>query len=85
VIKSAEIDEIEIVKHQLVPKHEILSDEEKRAILQKFEATENNLPKITVSDPVVQMIEAKPGNVIKITRKSPTAGEAFYYRLVVEK
>jgi len=79
------IASVEIIKHELVPKHEILSAKEKEAVLTRFNATENHLPKISISDPVIEMIGAKLGNVIRVTRKSPTAGEAVYYRIVVEK
>jgi DNA-directed RNA polymerase subunit H len=67
-----------------VPKHEILTENEKKEVLEKFKVTENQLPKITASDPVVELIGASPGNVVKITRKSKTAGQAVYYRLVVK-
>jgi len=79
------IESVEIIKHELVPKHEILSDDEKDDVLSMFKVTDKQLPKILISDPVVEMIGAKPGNVLRITRKSPTAGEAVYYRIVVEK
>ena len=79
------IESIETIKHELVPKHEILSDDEKNVVLSMFKVTDKQLPKILISDPVVEMIGAKPGNVLRITRKSPTAGEAVYYRIVVEK
>jgi DNA-directed RNA polymerase subunit H len=42
------------------------------------------LPKIKTSDVVVKQIDAKPGDVIKIIRKSLTAGKAVSYRLVIE-
>ncbi len=68
----------------MVPKHEILSDREKKEVLEKFGVTEVQLPQISVSDPVIEIIGASPGQVVKITRKSQTAGEALYYRLVVK-
>ena len=75
---------VEITIHELVPRHEILKEEEKKKVLQKFGVTENELPQIRVSDPVLETAGAKPGQMVKITRKSQTAGEAIYYRLVVK-
>jgi len=71
--------------NELVPKHEILSEEEKQKLLEKFNISLKQLPKILVTDPCAKALGAKPGDVIKITRKSPTAGEYYYYRVVVEK
>lgn len=84
-VDSWVIASVEIVKHEMVPKHEILTEKEKKDVLEKFEVTEEQLPRILISDPVVEMIGAKPGNVLRITRESQTAGEAVYYRIVVEK
>ncbi len=74
-----------ITEHQLVPKHEILSEQEKRALLERFGITEDKLPRIFVTDPVIAHIKAKVGDVLKITRTSPTAGRSIYYRIVVEE
>ena len=79
------ITSVEITKHELVPKHEILSEGEKQEVLDTYDATGSQLPKIHITDPVIELIGAKSGNVIRITRKSPTAGTAVYYRIVVEK
>ena len=71
--------------NELVPKHEVLSEEEKQKLLEKYNITLKQLPKILVSDPCVKTLGAKLGDVIKITRKSPTAGKYYYYRVVVER
>lgn len=74
-----------ILEHELVPKHIILSEEEKEELMKKYGITKpKQLPRILSTDPVIRAINAKPGDVVKIIRKSPTAGESIYYRLVVE-
>ena len=73
-----------VLEHELVPKHEILSEEEKKELLKKYNITEKQLPKILASDPVVKAIGAKPGDVIRIIRNSHVAGRSVYYRIVVE-
>jgi len=72
-----------ILEHELVPKHEVLEKKETNELLKKLGITVNNLPKILREDPVVKTIKAKPGDILKITRKSPTLGESIYYRLVI--
>ncbi|MBI4175934.1 MAG: DNA-directed RNA polymerase subunit H [Candidatus Aenigmarchaeota archaeon] len=73
----------DILAHELVPKHEILSKKEKEELLARLGSREEHLPKIYESDPVIKVIKAKPKDVIKITRKSQTSGEAVYYRIVL--
>ena len=72
------------MEHTLVPEFRVLSDEEKKEILEKLDTTEDRLPKIFDFDPVVQKIGAKPGNMLEIKRTSEVAGESVYYRIVVE-
>jgi len=69
--------------HQLVPKHEVLTQEEKKEVLEMFGVEKEQLPKILDSDPACKEIGAKKGDVIRILRKSETAGESVYYRVVV--
>jgi DNA-directed RNA polymerase subunit H len=73
-----------VTDHILVPEHEILSKEESQKILKEYNVELYQLPKILVTDPCAKMLGAKPGNIIKITRKSKTAGKAVAYRVVVE-
>jgi len=71
-----------ILKHELVPEHTILSAEEKQELFKLHKIKVNNLPKMLTNEAVVKAIGAKEGDVIKIVRKSPTAGIAVYYRSV---
>jgi DNA-directed RNA polymerase subunit H len=72
-----------INKHILMPEHIKLSDKEKAAVLEKYNATLKELPKIMKSDPAIVNLNAKPGDVIKIIRESSTAGKSVFYRGVV--
>ncbi len=74
-----------ILKHRFLPKHEILSEEEAEKILKKYNVSKRQLPKIRLKDPVIKVIGAKEGDLIKITRKSPTSKESPYYRVVVDE
>jgi DNA-directed RNA polymerase subunit H len=82
--KENQKQQFEILNHELVPNHEIISEEEKKQLFKKYCITPDQLPKILNIDPVCLSIGAKPGQIIKITRKSTTAKEAIIYRLVVE-
>lgn len=73
-----------LLDHESVPKHEIMSEGELKSVLSKYSIEKEQLPKIKVQDPVSKEIGAAVGDVVKITRKSQTAGEAEYYRLVIE-
>lgn len=75
---------IDIQRHELVPKHIVLNEQEKEAALKKYSITSKQLPRILLSDMAVKMLNAKQGDVIKIIRKSPTAGESIYYRVVAK-
>ena len=77
--------EYSVLKHELVPKHTILNDEEKKELFGRFSIKPNQLPRILTTDPVVKEIGAKEGDVLKIDRKSPVSGSTTYYRIVSKK
>ncbi len=76
------IESVDILTHRMVPGHEVISGEEKKRTLEGLNAEKEQLPKILVSDAVVKKINAKPGDIIRITRDSVTAGKSVYYRIV---
>ncbi len=74
---------IDITKHVLVPKHILVSAAEKKKITDTLKLSGKELPKILKTDPALKSVKAKDGDVIKITRISPTAGEIIFYRRVI--
>jgi DNA-directed RNA polymerase subunit H len=74
----------DIFEHALVPMHEILSEKEKEQLLAQYKVQPYQMPQIKSTDPAVKAIGAKPGDILRIIRKSSTAGEHIAYRYVVE-
>jgi len=71
-------------KHIFIPKHSQLSDSQKEKLLEKYNISEKELPRILKTDSAIISLNSKPGDVIKIIRKSETATEAVFYRVVVD-
>ena len=78
-------EEIKIADNVLVPKHQVLTPDETKLVLDKYKISINQLPKISEDDVVVKEIGANVGDVIRISRNSVTAGTSDYYRLVVRE
>lgn len=74
---------IDKTEHVLVPKHELMTDDEKKELLKVYNIKDKDLPKIISSDPIARYYGAKKGQIFKITRQSETCGESIYYRIVV--
>ena len=72
-------------KHVLVPEHKNLNDKEKVALLEKYNISPHNLPRILQNDKAISNLKLKDGDVIKIMRDSPTAGIIEFYRVVINE
>ena len=74
-----------ILEHNYVPEHIIISEEEKQQLyIEKNISTPKELPEISRFDPVALTIGIKPGQVCKITRNSRTAIDSIYYRICIQ-
>ena len=71
-----------ITKHILVPKHTILSKEEEDQLLENYNTTKGQLPKLLRTDPIARYYNMQLGQICKIMRKSPSTGDTAYYRVV---
>ncbi len=75
---------IDVFQHELVPKHEVLPKREAEELLERLHIRPHQLPYLRADDPAARQVGAKPWDVVKITRLSPTAGEVVVYRYVIE-
>jgi len=78
-----------VTDHFMVPEHVVLDPKEAESVLKQYKITRDQLPKIKQSDPCLRALEAKgdntdPGRIVKIRRKSDTAGEVIAYRVIIE-
>ena len=72
----------DVTKHVLVPKHSKLSDKETKELFEKYAIELQNLPRVHKNDPAIQHLDVKEGDIVKVSRDSPTAGEISFYRRV---
>jgi DNA-directed RNA polymerase subunit H len=72
-----------IFDHDFVSKHELLTPEEKEEILQKYKMQPYQLPRINAHDPAIIAVGGKPGDIVRVIRKSQTAGKYVSYRYIV--
>ncbi len=73
-----------VLKHEMVPEHVVISDQEVQNLLTRYNIELRQLPKILVTDAACKEIGAKKDDVIKIVRRSLTADEAVSFRLVID-
>ena len=71
-----------ILKHTLVPKHTILTDDEKELFMKKYNILDNSqIPDISYFSPVSIVIGLRPNDVVKIERASRTSITSDFYRI----
>jgi DNA-directed RNA polymerase subunit H len=80
MVKKKKID---VLLHELVPKHQLLTKDETEKLLKKYQIRLTDLPQMFEKDPVAIAIGAKEGDVVKIIRESDTTvNQVNYYRYV---
>jgi DNA-directed RNA polymerase I, II, and III subunit RPABC1 len=75
---------VDIYEHEKVPRHILLTPDEKAALLRRIRGTVEHLPKIQRHDPMARYLGLKVDDVVKIIRTSIITGTDVYYRAVVD-
>lgn len=85
VLLSLDRLQFNILNHQYVPPHTILSKEQLDEMMKKYNVGDKSqLPDISRYDPVALAIGMRPGDVCKIDRPSKSAIHSTYYRVCVQ-
>ena len=85
VLLSLDRLQFNILNHQYVPNHTILSDHEVVEMMKKYNVMEKSqLPDISRYDPVALAIGMRPGEVCSIDRPSKSAISSLYYRVCTQ-
>lgn len=71
---------INITKHVMVPKMRILSESEKKTIIEKYNTSEINFPRILPSDAHAKFLGVRKGDMCEVERPSETSGIYLSYR-----
>ena len=75
---------INLLEHSYVPKHEKLTEKEKQSLYESKNIMEDNqMPEISMFDPMAKVLLLKPGEVCKITRYNKISFIDYFYRLCV--
>jgi DNA-directed RNA polymerase subunit H (RpoH/RPB5) len=73
-----------IIEHELQPKFELLTSEEKEKKFSEYDIDKKNMSKIFSTDAISRYYAAKPGDIFRIIRPSPFTAMGFHYRIVIE-
>ena len=78
---SLDMFQVNLLKHYLVPKHEIIYDKQEiEELYKKHNMNKNQMPIISKVDNIAKIIRINIGDICKITRRSEKSGQNIYYR-----
>ncbi|WOH11994.1 hypothetical protein DCAR_0831490 [Daucus carota subsp. sativus] len=75
---------VNITKHLLLPKHEILTPQEQQDLLKKLDVKPSQMPRILETDAIVKYYGLEKGQILKVTYEGPSSTGPFVtYRCVM--
>lgn len=84
IIENIKRLQFNILKHVLVPEHNVLDEDKVEEIMKRYNiSNKNQFPDISRFDPVARAIGLRPGQVCHIIRPSKTSIKSDYYRICV--
>jgi DNA-directed RNA polymerase subunit H (RpoH/RPB5) len=84
VMESIKHLQFNILKHELVPQHTLMSNSEIEEVIKRYNIVDKSLfPDISRFDPIARAICLRPGQICHIKRPSKTAITANYYRICI--
>jgi DNA-directed RNA polymerase subunit H (RpoH/RPB5) len=73
---------MDIMEHRYQPQFIQLTKDDMENVKNAWCATNEDIPKLKMSDPVAKYLGLKKNEIIKIIRYSPTSGEVIAYKIV---
>ncbi|ORD94575.1 RPAB1 [Enterospora canceri] len=68
--------------HYLVPKQRIMAEDESQQLLKRLKCNKEDLPVMLKSDIIARYLGGEVEDIVEINRRSKTAGESKYYRVI---
>ena len=77
-----DILQINITKHILQPTFVLLNENDKQQLLEQFNIKVQQLPKLSIQDPICKYYKFPKLSVVKIIRKNSDSINSEYYRYI---
>ncbi|CAN1132457.1 DNA-directed RNA polymerase V subunit 5A [Linum perenne] len=73
---------VNITKHVLKPRHQVLPDEEKKQLLKQYSIEDKQLPRLLRNDAIARYYGLEKGQVVKVTYTGDITDSHVTYRCV---
>ncbi|PIN18311.1 RNA polymerase, 25-kDa subunit (common to polymerases I, II and III) [Handroanthus impetiginosus] len=73
---------VNVTRHELKPKHQVLTDQEKESLLKKYSIDEKQLPRMSEKDAIARYYGLEKGQVVKVTYSGELTHLHVTYRCV---